>query len=257
MIELKDMTKLLDRLQVLFTIYTAGEEALPRELKPLIQRYRKDQVDNGEEVFYCKCLAIDSIDSVYRFQLRTDNDFNPLAKKGPDNLVVDMIVTNTEEYCIDKETGEIFPVIFDEKTNLIKFFIPKTILEVNDLPITIGFIASMISTFFDVFIPDGISYTEKAKYVLMSYFINITFLYGVFADSEKIKESLVFDDQSYQPNILKSVISFIESNYNFETQYMTEILKTGIENFENGDNKFWSDITKEIRFDKIISTQDW
>ncbi|MCM1215974.1 MAG: hypothetical protein NC548_15815 [Lachnospiraceae bacterium] len=256
MIEIKDMTKLLDRLQVLFTIYTAGEEALPREMKPLIQRYRKDQIENGEEVFYCKCLGIDSIDAVYRFQLRTDYDFNPLSKK-PDNIIIDMIVTDTDEYCIDKDTGEIFPVIFDERSSLIKFFIPKTILEVNDLRITIGFIASMVSTFFDVFIPDGISYTEKAKYVLMSYFINITFLYGVFSDSEKIKKNLVFDNDSYQPNMLQSVINFIESNYNFETQYLSEILKTGIENFENGDNKFWSDITKEVRFDKIISTQDW
>lgn len=257
MIKLKDLPKLLDRLQVLFQIYTSGEDSLPRELKPLFMRCKKNEVDNGEEVFYCKCLSITSIDAIYRFQLRSDNDFNPLSKTEPDNLNVDMIITDTDEYCLDKETGEIYPVIFDERSNLIKMFIPKNILQVENIHNVIVFIACIISTFFDVFVPEGISYAEKAKYSLITTFINIVFSYGLLNDTKAIKDSLKFDNESFQPNIINSVISFVEANYNFNTQSASEILKSGIEKFENGDNKFWSDITKEVRFDKIISAQGW
>lgn len=136
-------------------------------------------------------------------------------------------------------------------------FIPKNILQVENIHNVIIYIACIISTFFDVFVPEGISYAEKAKYSLMTTFINIVFSYGLLNDTKAIKDSLKFDNESFQPNIINSVISFVEANYNFNAQSTSEILKSGIEKFENGDNKFWSDITKEVRFDKIISAQGW
>lgn len=256
MIKLKDLPRLLDRLQVLFQIYTSGEDSLPRELKPLFMRCKKNEVDNGEEVFYCKCLSITSIDAIYRFNFDSDNNFS-FPRNSSDNLSIDIIITDTDEYCLDKETGEIYPVIFDERSSLIKIFIPKNILQVENIHNVIVFIACIISTFFDVFVPEGISYAEKAKYSLITTFINIVFSYGLLNDTKAIKDSLKFDNESFQPNIINSVISFVEANYNFNTQSASEILKSGIEKFENGDNKFWSDITKEVRFDKIISAQGW
>lgn len=257
MIKLKDIVKLLDRIQMLFTIYIAGEDALPREVIPLYRNLKKTEVDNGEEVFYCKCLGIEHIDAVYRVALSNKTPFGSNIMDYSPSINADIIVTETAKYSTDPDSGEIFPVVFDEYSNLIKIFIPKCILKSEDIAVSIAFIASLISTLFNITVPENISYSEKAKNALIAYFINVVFLFGTFTDIEKIKSTLVFDDKEYQPNMLQSVVNFVEKNCDFNTNAMSEIMSKGIEKFENGDNKFWSDITKDVKFDKIISTIGW
>lgn len=251
MFDLNKLVKILDWLQRLIILYSSGDDAIPREMKVALSRFKYNEVSDGREVFYCKCIGADSIEARYSIpMIDRPSFFNPNISYEQCNnpVVLNFIITKEGKYPdLDGKVDLSDTFVFDKDSKHIIIFIPIEVLKVTDIKTTMGYCSDLIT---ELLFYNTNNCFEEAKLKVICFFYQLVFIMGIF-NSNKYEEHLNFDND-IDCNIMKSVYDFIEKEYDFNNTSLVDILRNSVTKFEMGDTDFWGNITSKVNWGNIF-----